>query len=114
GEITIDPLNFITAEAQPDEVISLMTVGDQFWAFGSQTTQAFYLTGNEDAPVAPIQGRAFSQGVIEGTACLLNQQVVVVGNDGIVYLVGGGPKPISDESISERIRKALVAERDAP
>lgn len=114
GEITIDPLNFVTAETQPDGVISLMTVGDQFWAFGSQTTQPFYLTGNEDAPVAPVQGRAFSQGVVEGTACLLNQQVVVVGSDDIVYLVGGGPKPISDQSISERIRKALVAERDAP
>lgn len=114
GEIIIDPLDFFTAEAQPDENISLLTVGDQFWAFASQTTQPFYATGDADAPFAPVQGRSFSQGVIEGTAVLVNQQVVVVGNDNVVYMVSGGPRPISTNGISERIRKALVAERDAP
>jgi hypothetical protein len=114
GAIIIDPLDFFTAEAQPDENISLMTVGDQFWAFAAQTTQPFYATGDLDAPFAPVQGRAFSQGVVGGTAVLVNQQVVVVGNDNIVYMISGGPRPISTNGISERIRKALVAERDAP
>lgn len=114
GEITIDPLDFFTAESQPDQNISLLTVGDQFWAFASQTTQPFYATGDEDAPFAPVQGRAFSQGVLEGTAVIVNQQVIVVGNDNIVYMVGGGPKPISDPGVSELIRRATVALRDAP
>lgn len=114
GEIIIDPLDFFTAEAQPDQNISLMTVGDQFWAFASQTTQPFYATGDDDAPFAPVQGRAFSQGVLEGTAVLVNQQVMVVGADNIVYMVGGSARPVSNQGISERIRKAVVAERDAP
>lgn len=114
GEITIDPLDFFTAEAQPDQIISLLTVGDQVWCLGSQTTQAVYLSGDNNAPFSFIQGRAFSQGTVEGTAVVMNQQVVLVGNDMIVYIVAGSPRPISDQGISERIRKALVAERDAP
>ena len=113
GEITIDPLSFFTAEAQPDESISLLTTGDQFWALASQTTQPFYATGDLDAPFAPVQGRAFSQGTLEGTAVLVNGTVYVVGADMIVYAIAGGPRPVSDQGISERIRKAVVAERDS-
>lgn len=113
GAVIIEPLDFFTAEAQPDENISLMTNGDQFLAFASQSTQPFYATGDGDAPFAPVQGAAFSQGVLEGTAVLVNQKLIVVGNDMVVYMVAGGPRAISDQGISERIRKAVVAERDA-
>lgn len=113
GETTIDPLDFFTAESKPDQNISLLTVGDEFWAFASQTTQPFYGTGDNDAPFAPVQGRAFSQGVIEGTAVLVNKDVIVVGADNIVYMVSGGARPISDQGISERIRKAVIFERNA-
>lgn len=113
GEVTIDPLDFFTAESQPDEVISLLTAGDQFVALGSQTTSFFYPTGDADAPFAPVQGSAFSQGTVEGTALILNSVFYVVGSDGVAYAIAGGPRPISTNSISERIRKAMVALRDA-
>lgn len=112
GAIIIEDLDFFTAEAQPDEIISLLTLGDQFYAFGTQNTQVFYATGDSDAPFAPVQGRAFSQGVFEGTSVLVNQQLFVVGQDCIVYAVSGGPRPVSNNGVSERIRKAIVAERD--
>lgn len=113
GAVTIGALDFFTAESQPDENISLMTVGDQFWAFASQTTQPFYPSGDADAPFVPVQGAAFSQGVLAGTACIVDKKVFVVGNDWQVYAVGGGPAVVSNNGISERIRKAAVALRDA-
>lgn len=113
GEITIDPLDFFSAEATPSQIIQLLTVGDQVWIFKADVTQAVYLSGDNDLPFSFITGRAFAQGVIEGTACLSNQLVMLVGNDMIVYKVAGGPTPVSDQGISERIRKALEAERDA-
>lgn len=114
GQITIDPLDFFSAEATPSEIISLLTVGDQVWILKKDVTQAVYLQGtDDDAPFAFIQGRAFAQGVLEGTTVLANQNVMTVGSDNIVYKISGGPTPISDQSISERIRLAVEQERDS-
>lgn len=114
GEFLIDPLDFFSAESTPDEGISLMTVGDQFWCFGAQSTDAFYLSGADDVPFSVFQGRSFSKGALEGTAVLIDPEVVVVGHDGIVYAVGGeGSTRISNHGIEERIRTARKAERTA-
>lgn len=110
GSFLIDPLDFFEAESIPDEISSLMTVGDQVWAFGTQSTDVFYLTGENDVPFAPIEGRAFSRGILEGTAALLSDsEVAVVGNDNIVYVVAGGPRRVSNSGVEELIRRAREA-----
>lgn len=112
GEFLIDPLDFFSSESLPDEGISLMSVGDQFWCFNKQSTDAFYLSGVEDVPFSVFQGRSFSKGALEGTAVRIDPEVVVVGHDGIVYAVGGdGAQRISNHGIEERIRAARKAER---
>lgn len=114
GEIIIDPINRIAAEATPDQIISLMTVGDQFWAFGAESIQPFYLTGGAEV-VAPIKGRAFPRGILEGTASLLpSGAAVVVGDDGVVYEIDGAPQRISNHGIEELIRRAREIERVGP
>jgi hypothetical protein len=114
GEFQIDPLDFFESESLPDDGISLRTVGDQVWCFNKQSTDAFYLSGDGDAPFSQFQGRSFSIGALPGTDVLLDPEVVVVGNDGIVYAVGGGgQRRISTHGIEERIRKARKAERTA-
>ena len=40
----------------------------------------------------------------------IRTQVIVVAEDGIVYQIAGGPKPISNNGISERIRLGIVAD----
>lgn len=115
GQVVIDPANRIAAEATPDQGISLRVVGDQLWCFGAASTQPFALTGDEDV-VAPIRGRAFSKGVLEGTDALTNDdgEVCLVGDDGVVYSVKGGPQRISNFAIEELIRTARAIEREAP
>lgn len=113
GEYVIDPLNFVSAESSPDEVTSLITVGDQVWALGAESTQPFYLTGDETV-FAPIQGRAFPYGSLEGTAALVGTEVVLVANNGIVYAVAGGPRRVSNNGIENIIRLARRDERAAP
>lgn len=114
GEVTIDPINRIAAEDTPDQVISLMTIGDRFAAFGADSTQWFYLTGGEEV-VAPQKGAAFPYGVLEGTAALLSEgNAMVVGSNGVVYSVGGGFQPVSTPYIAELIRRARAIERAAP
>lgn len=107
GETTVDGLNFVTAEARPDIVVQLITAGDQFWALGATTTEPFYLTGVLDAPVAPVQGRPFDNGTWGGTAVKINDEIIAVGADGIVYSITDGAKPISTPGITERVQKAM-------
>lgn len=112
GEKTIDALNFASAESLPDQIISAMTVADQFWLFGQSSTEAWVPTGDANIPFQPIRGQAFSRGIVDGTAVKVNDLVLVVGNDGIVYAVGGGVERVSNHGIEEKVRTALRKERE--
>lgn len=108
GETTIDPLNFATAEKSPDPVHSVRVVGDQFWLLGSNSTEVWYPTGVQAAPFQRVQGRLFERGIWQGTDVQIKDFVVLVDTDGVVYKIGSSPEPISDHSIEERIRNAMV------
>lgn len=110
GELTIDPLNFFEAERSTDWVHQVRTVGDQFWLLGYETTEVWRHTGNAAAPFQRIEGRLFDQGIWGGTAVKIKNDVVVVGNDGMVFRVGAGPEPVSNPGIAEMIRNAIKAE----
>lgn len=112
GETTVDALNFATAERAPDPAWSVRTVGDQFWILGSSSVEPWYLTGSDAAPFARQQARVFDRGVWQGTDVQVKDSVVIVDVlDGTVYAVGGGgPMRISDNSVEERIRKAMAVQ----
>lgn len=115
GETTIADLDFFEAESETDDLLEAITVGDQVWLVGQKSIEPWYLNGSTDPaanPLSRVQGRPFSIGAIEGTIVKLANSVFLVGNDGIVYRVEGGPTPISNPGIAERIRKALKAEKD--
>lgn len=114
GEITIDPINRIAAEDTPDQIISLMVDGDQMCAFGADSTQYFYLDGTENV-VAPIKGRGVGIGILPGTETRTpNGSPVIVGTDGVVYVMSGSPQRISNNGIEELIRRAREIERLNP
>ena len=110
GELTIDPLNFATAESEPDELIQVLRVGDALYFLGQTSTEVWYASGDATAPFLRQQGLAFSQGTIEGTAVQIRQQLFTVAEDGIVYQVAGAPRRISNNGIEERVRLALAAQ----
>lgn len=108
GEITIDPLNFATAERAPDPIFSVVVFSDQFWLPGEDTTEVWYFTGNQDTPVLRVQGVTFDRGTWEGTALQIKESMVIVDSDGGVFQIAGGLKRISNPSIEERIRVAMA------
>ena len=108
GEITIDPLNFATAERAPDPAFGVVVFGDQFWLPGQNTTEVWYFTGNADAPVLRLQGVTFDRGAWEGTALQVKDSMIIVDSDGGVFQVSGGIDRISRPDIEERIRKAIA------
>jgi hypothetical protein len=114
GEIVIDPLNFASKESSPDPIESIRAVGDQLLIMGQKSTENWYATGNLAAPFAPIEGRVYARGVVNGTAVVVDDGVVLVGDDGRVYSIGFQPGDATDTSwgvtrisnngIEERVR----------
>lgn len=105
GEVNIDPLDFSSAEAEPDQIVNLLVAGDQLWIFGQSSTESWYASGNADQPFLRSQGRAFSQGVIPGTVARVQDTIIVVGQDRVAYRIAGAPERISHHGIEELLRR---------
>lgn len=121
GETTIDPLNFASKESSPDNIIAMRTLGDQVGIIGEKSFENWYATGNNDAPFAPIEGRVYARGVYPGTACVVDDSILLVGDDGRVYGIGyqsgdatdigWGVTRISNNGIEERVRRQIRREQ---
>lgn len=121
GEITIDPLNFASKESSPDPIIHMRAVGDQVMIMGSKSTENWYATGTLTSPFAPIEGRVYARGVLNGTPVVVNDGIILVGDDGRVYSIGfqqgdatdtsWGVNRISNNGIEERIRYQIRREQ---
>lgn len=107
GETTIDPLDFATAEREPDAVYDAIAFQDQFWLPGATTTEVWYFTGNSDSPVQRLQGVAFNRGTWQGTALQVKESMIIVDSDGGVFQIAGGLTRISNPAVEERIRVAI-------
>lgn len=109
AEITIAPLDFATAESQPDDVLTVEVVGDTAWFVGEGSTEVWYATGVSASPFAPVPGRVFDRGAIEGTVVNIKGSVFLVGRDYVVYAIAGAPNRISNHGVEQTIRTALEA-----
>lgn len=117
GATIIDPLNFASKESSPDNIVSMRAVGDQVLIMGTKSTENWYATGNLAAPFAPIQGRVYARGAIAGTTVVVDDGIMLVGDDGRVYTIGfqygdqsdlnWGVTRISNNGIEERIRRDI-------
>lgn len=110
GAVVIDPLNFATAESQPDDVLDVTVVGDTAWFVGEGSSEVWYATGSSTTPFAPVSGRVFDRGAIDGTMVNVKGIVFLVGQDYSVYAISGGAERISNHGAEEVIRLALGAE----
>jgi hypothetical protein len=114
GAITIDPLDFATAERFPDKIFQVRVVGDEFWLLGESSIEVWRATGDGDAPFQRIEGRAFNFGIFDGTAIrMADTSVICVAQDGTVYQISGNPSRISNPSVAERTRDAIFDAKEA-
>lgn len=111
---SIDPLSFASAEASPDNVVSLIVDHKEIWIFGNNSTEVWYDAGQPDFPLAPIQG-AFLE-----TGCAAPYSVAKMDNSvfwlaadargyGMVYRARGyQPERISTHAIEYAIQSYSV------
>lgn len=108
--IVIDPLDFATAERFPDKILQVRVVGDEFWLLGEKSIEVWRATGDGDAPFQRIDGRAFNFGIFSGTAVRMKDtSVICISDDGTAYNIAGVPNRISDPSIAETARNAILS-----
>lgn len=113
GEITINGLSFISAERNPDDIVSVYALGDELWVIGQSTAEVFSSSGDINAPFVRISGRVYVSGTVDKhtvTRALKNTLpcLIWVTPSKEVVLCQGVPDKISNESVEEILKRATV------
>jgi hypothetical protein len=91
---SIDPLDFASAEGDPDGLVSSIVDHSQVWLFGTSSVEVWYNSGNADFPLQRIEG-AFNEIGCAATFSVakLDNSLYWLGQDargqGIIYRANG-------------------------
>lgn len=91
---SIDPLDFASAEGDPDNIVSMIVDHREVWLFGNNSTEVWYNAGLSDFPLVRIQGAYNELGcAARFSVAKMNNQIYWLGKDfrgqGIVYVANG-------------------------
>jgi hypothetical protein len=92
--LSIDPLDFASAEGSPDGLVSLIVDHREAWLFGTNSVEVWYNSGDADFPLTRIQGAYNEIGCIAPySVAKMDNSVFWLGADargqGIVYRAQG-------------------------
>lgn len=112
--LSINPLNFASAEASPDPIVSVVANRGELWVFGTQTTEVWYNSGGAGFPFTPMQGVNITTGCISNlTVCIANNTLFWLGQDvngaRIVYRANGyNAERISNHGVEWQMQSYAV------
>jgi hypothetical protein len=107
----IDPLDFASAEGNPDNVVALNVNHREVWLFGTSTVEVWYNAGLADFPLARIAGAFMEVGCLAPySVAKLDNSVFWLGADargnGIVYRNNGyNAQRISTHAVEWQIQQ---------
>lgn len=114
GVLTVNALDFATAESEPDQLVDALAFEDAIAFGGTETIEFWAKTGDADLPYTPSTGRVFQKGVREtGCMALFDNTFAWVSPDNIVYRAGNVPERISDAGIEELIAASATCRVDS-
>ena len=92
--LSVDPLDFASAEGAPDLLSSLVVTNREVWLFGTNSIEVWYDAGTPDFPLARIQGASNELGCAAPySVAKLDNSVFWLGADargnGVVYRSNG-------------------------
>lgn len=108
---SIDPLDFASAEGDPDNITSMIVDHREVWVFGNNSTEVWYNAGLSDFPLVRIQGAYNELGcAARYSVAKMNNQIYWLGKDfrgqGIVYVANGYQgQRISTHSVEWQIQQ---------
>lgn len=84
---SLDPLDFTSADVQPDNIIAQVVTRREWYLVGTRSTEVWINSGNSDFPFARYQGTPIDVGAVGFRAvCATGDGVVMVGQS-----MSGGP-----------------------
>lgn len=92
--LSVDPLDFASAEGSPDGVVGLIIDHREVWVFGTNSVEVWYDAGTQDFPLQRIQGAFNEIGCVSAyTLAKMDNGIFWLGADargrGIVYRANG-------------------------
>ena len=92
--LSVDPLDFASAEGSPDGVVGLIVDHSEVWVFGTNSVEVWYNAGTADFPLQRIQGAFNEIGCISAfSIAKMDNGIFWLGADargrGIVYRANG-------------------------
>jgi len=91
---SIDPLDFASAEGNPDNVVAIFVDHREVWVYGTNSTEVWYNAGLLDFPLARIQGAYNELGCAAPySIAKMDNQIYWLGKDargqGVVFRASG-------------------------
>ena len=111
-----DPLDFATAESNPDELRCVKNALGQLWLLGRNTGEIWTNTGASDFPFSRISGAIMEKGILAPHSMQdVGNSLFWLGGDkhggAVVYKASGFvPQPVSPEPINIALQKATDVE----
>lgn len=98
---TLDPLDFATAEAAPDDTIAVLSDHRELWLFGEHSVEVWYNSGDPDFTFERMQGAYIERGCAAAmTVTKMDNSVFWLAEDGVVYrALGYQPQRISTHAV---------------
>ena len=105
-DVSFDPLDFATAEGQPDPLIRVLSDHREVFMFGTETIEVWYNSGAADFPFERNQGAFIEKGCgARYTVAKQNNTVYFVGSDLMVYqMTGYTPMRISTHAVEKTLK----------
>lgn len=104
--VDFDPLDFATAEGQPDNLVAILSDHREIFLFGAETIEVWYNSGASDFPFERNQGAFIEKGCgARYSVAKQNNTVYFVGSDLMVYqMTGYTPVRISNHAVEKTLK----------
>lgn len=107
GDTTWNPLDFFSAEREPDPAICVRTLTDLLYVFGTSSIEPFTLTGDAEAPFSRLAGSGADRGTKDRDSVVKADNTLVwVGENNIPYRMAGVPQAIGNPGIVDAIQRS--------
>lgn len=106
----LDALDFSTADAQPDTLLTVRVTRQEAYMFGALSVEVWIFTGDADFPLTRYNSTPIDVGIVGRRAVIKAANTLVfVGRTergtGVVYMMEGHqPKPISSQTVQAALQ----------
>ena len=111
-DVDFSPLDFATAEGQPDNLLAILSDHREVFLFGVETIEVWYNSGSSDFPFERNQGAFIEKGCAAPySVAKQNNTIYFIGSDLMVYQMNGyTPTRISNHAVEKTLKNVNLSD----